>query len=519
VRAAGSPQDRILCLHPWQYGYAIAYLPPRLRHPTLAPVEDWKSVDLRQDGLARLLARGRIWFPAHQSLGRILEDEITTDLDAIAYRAYGGWFGKETLLLAYSGSPVSSADGATGAYDGGPQLLASRLAPQAVVGSGAVSVSLSWSGLAPGDALEASLRLLDSSGRVRASRDLPLDAAQQHLALFVPWGTPAASLNLVLVVRRGDAELHPSGLPPEQHALPLGRVSIVAPSAPAPSAADLGISGLAAQSVDGIGLLGLAPLQERVGQGQDLPVVLWWSCRQAPAQEYVLSLQALSPDGKVVASAEERVTGGAWPMNTWATGALVSDEHRLLIPAHAPATNLRIVAGLLDPASRKPLSLGGRSSVQLGSVRVVEAARSFRDPGAAMASGVSFGDLATLVGFDARGCQVEAGTCRPQGDRLAVRLVWQANAETAVRYRSFVHALCGESLVAQSDHDPGGTSTTAWLPGQYIEDVHELSLPPSACAGTIAVAAGLYDPTTGVRLSPGSDRAKDGRLELFTIAK
>ncbi|MHB0875308.1 MAG: glycosyltransferase family 39 protein, partial [Anaerolineae bacterium] len=103
IRRYGTAADAVLCVHPWQYGYALAYLPPRLRNLVLAPVEAWSDAATRREDLTTFLARySRLWVPAHQSLGRILESDIAADLDAAGYRALSGWHGSETLLLAYA---------------------------------------------------------------------------------------------------------------------------------------------------------------------------------------------------------------------------------------------------------------------------------------------------------------------------------------------------------------------------------------------------------------------------------
>ena len=520
VRKAASEQDVILCLHPWQYGYAIAYLPPRLRHPFLAPVAEWQDATTRRDELQNLLRQGRIWFPAHQTLGRILEDEVTTDLDTLSYRGAEGWFGQETLLLAYAAAPGPLIGGSVAAFEGGPRLLSSQFTPQAESGSGAIAVRLTWAGIEPDSGLQASIRLLDAADRLCGSRDFALATSEQHVSLFVPWGTPATNLRLVLVVRRGATELHPESEPPGKYALTLGRVSVTPPAGQPPSPADLGLSGRPAGSAMGLDLIGHAPVTASVVQGQDLTIVLWWSCRGTPAKEYVLFLQALSRDGTVVAASEERVTMGSWPMTEWPPGTIVSDEHHLLIPARAPAADLRLVAGLLDPVDRKPVDLGGRKQVNLGAVRVTQPVRNFTDPGEAVVSGVRFADLGTLVGYDVQGCTMAEGLCRLNDSRLRLKLVWRAENESGVRYRSFVHVLCDGTMVAQSDHDPGGTLTTAWLPGQFVVDVHELELPPEdTCPGRLTLAVGLYNPQTGSRLSPASAEASDGRLQLFALTR
>jgi len=61
------------------------------------------------------------------------------------------------------------------------------------------------------------------------------------------------------------------------------------------------------------------------------------------------------------------------------------------------------------------------------------------------------------------------------------------------------------NILAQSDAVPAGWTrpTTGWLPGEYILDVHTLTLPPELPPGQLAFRVGLYDPVTGERLHTG----------------
>ena len=213
IRRFGSEHDSVLCVHPWQYGYALAYLPPRLRHLALVPVTDWEDSDRRSAELGGLLRRGgRLWFPSHQSLGRILESEIETDLERLGYRAYSGWYGEETLLLAYASGEATSR-GSRGAFAGGPTLLESSLSPRSEIG-GAVQIGLRWQEPLP-TGLTISLRLV-GGGVTWADQVVALDAPAQRLALLVPWGTPATALDVVLVVSRDGVELLPEAARPSQ---------------------------------------------------------------------------------------------------------------------------------------------------------------------------------------------------------------------------------------------------------------------------------------------------------------
>jgi hypothetical protein len=130
------------------------------------------------------------------------------------------------------------------------------------------------------------------------------------------------------------------------------------------------------------------------------------------------------------------------------------------------------------------------------------------------------GDVATLVGYGLRpeaGLDVQADELVP-GMTFSVELVWQADAVTDASYRVFVHLIGPQGqLIAQSDGVPGGWTrpTTGWLPGEYIVDVHELSIPPDAPQGRYALQAGMYGPR-GDRLAvpDGTDAVRLAEIDL-----
>ncbi|NPV06641.1 MAG: hypothetical protein HPY83_01605 [Anaerolineae bacterium] len=516
IRRSGSARDVILCVHPWQYGYAIAYLPPRLRHPVLVPTDPWADPDIRARSLAELLAGSRIlWFPSHESLGRILESDIAADLNRTAAQAYAGWLDGETLLLAYAEAGSQLAQGASGAIRDGPVLARSSLSRQAQAGSGTVMVELDWAPTAPLGGVEASLRLVDHLGRVWASQDFVPTYARQRRALLVPWGTPATALSLALTISRDGIELEPESSRPGDRSLVLGTVQITPSEEPPPPLSDLGAQPLDVPFAEAIVLRGRGDWPTFVPQGGELPIDLWWTAIGPVEREPVLFVQALSRDGRVIAAAERRITNGLWPPTHWPSGVLVRDPQPLLFPADAPSGQLTLVAGLLDPESRQRLPAGSSDVVMLGELEVVAVERDFRAPKMPNATSVAFGDLATLVGFELTPCPDLSPECLAGHDEMEVRLAWRAERTTGTRYRSFVHLTCDEEIRAQSDLEPGAQPTTAWLPGQYVDDRHRLLLGGvGTCPVGLKIQVGLYDPVTGTRLEPASMAAEQGKLPL-----
>jgi hypothetical protein len=121
-------------------------------------------------------------------------------------------------------------------------------------------------------------------------------------------------------------------------------------------------------------------------------------------------------------------------------------------------------------------------------------------------------------GLTLKGYRLDSAPIAP-GQTLSVDLYWQAEQPVAENYVVFVH-LVNEAgqLVAQNDDLPrhGAYPVPWWQPGQLVEDIHPLDLPPDLPGGTYQLVVGLYRPEDGVRLplAQGGDSVAIGGIEV-----
>lgn len=90
---------------------------------------------------------------------------------------------------------------------------------------------------------------------------------------------------------------------------------------------------------------------------------------------------------------------------------------------------------------------------------------------------------------------------------LPVELRWHVTASPDTNYNLFLQLLAADgSLAAQHDNPPNGgyTPTSTWRAGESIVVRHGLVLPAEVAPGPYRLIAGLYDPTTGQRLTTES---------------
>jgi hypothetical protein len=98
---------------------------------------------------------------------------------------------------------------------------------------------------------------------------------------------------------------------------------------------------------------------------------------------------------------------------------------------------------------------------------------------------------------------------------LKLNVTWQPLQPLTENWKIFVHlADTKGQILAQFDGQPstGSYPTSAWLPGELIEDSYPLLLPADAPPGPYQIFLGLYNEATRARLSVPGD--PEGRVIL-----
>jgi 4-amino-4-deoxy-L-arabinose transferase-like glycosyltransferase len=525
VRALGLPGDAIVCIQPWQVGYFQSYLPDDAARPALflTPREVIpRERQLWADDPARMAAEldtllaghGRLWFPDHRAMGRVLEAQIEAYLVEHAYPVLAEWHGENTVLSFFAtGAPLTQPVSAQfGEWLG---LEGAALSPGPLeAGWGIVPVDLTWrlSGR-PDEDYHVGLRLVDAAGHVWAQRDSaprgglapfsewPLDepGPDRH-GLLVPAGTPPGEYTVMLrVYRRHDLAVLPAvfeaGTGSE---VALGTVHIVRPEMPPPLEA-LPVAEPLQADFGPLRLLGHTVHSESaLLPGEVVEVDLFWQALADPGQDFLPRLQLLDGEGWSAAERTEKPVAGTYPTAWWQAGQLVRDPHTLPIPATVPPGRYRLALGLVRAADGALVeTAGGQTALDLAEVEVLAREHNFSPTVPTHTQRAQFGPSVELTGYDLR----EA--IRAPGSPLGVTLHWFALQTPDRNYHSFVHLLdAGGAIVAQHDGPPGEGEqpTLGWLPGEYVTDTHLLQLPTNLPDGTYRLGVGLYDPSTDLRL-------------------
>jgi hypothetical protein len=535
----GLPGDTVFAVYPWQAGYWRAYGDPNGPVDMLLPSLSWGAPLL--EVLDGALEQGRVWFPAHLSLGGLLEMRIEDYLRAHSVVFLNEWHGPNTRLSGWARVPAASAvdlapvsfllpggDSGTVELTGASAQLDTLPAANAVM-----PLSLSWQAESMPPVLNVSVRLTDDLGQTWAQHDYePLGGsalsggeepscdtcgdksvlpggqahpwkAQDRLGLLIPAGTPPGRYQVEVV-------LHP-----ESEVSPLNAVSaegrLVGESArlfditisPADRAVGPEHLPIAMEHpVDlagGLRLLGYSLDDTPATPGDERKISLFWQAAERPAAEYTAFVQLLDRRGQVAAG-WEAPPGAGYPTQVWAPGTLMRTQASIRVPAHLSDGSYRLIGGLFRADDKERLrTTRGDDHFALGRLTVRGRSHETNPPVPEHTADDGFDNLARLVGYD---LAPPAEGVTP-GDSLPLTLYWQALGASERPYTVFVHLLDESGgILGYGDGEPaaGLLPTTGWLAGEYLKDPHAVAIRSDAPAGAYRLAIGLYNPATGERL-------------------
>jgi len=526
VQTMASPDDAIFCIYPWQVGYFESYYRGERPHVILASSGEWSFSTQRK--LKGLLDEGRrLWVPAYQAKGGIMESQVERFLLAKSYPILNEWHGT-TRLSFYAPADPKGLQKPFGSinFDNRLRLLEYALDPGPMeAGWGVVTVDLLW---LKERKLEGrylvGLRLTDQTGRTWGQRDsepmsglCPFSTWQEgeqvldHHGLLVPAGTPPGDYQLKLGVYRAADEqgltiLDKNSIPQGTEAV-LGVVQVVSPGHHPPVEAlaiEHPLSADLADSEEGpvLRLLGYSLGEGTLKPGQVLKLTLFWQALADVSRDYIIFVQLYDDKGKLWANREISPVDGNCPTAGWQAGQLVRDPHDFVVPAALPDGQYHLVIGLYRAIDRKRLAVvagpqRGRDNLALTEVNILGREHDYQQPVVSHPLQARFGQSIVLIGYDLKARQAKPG------DKLELTLYWHALSPVDKSYTVFVHLLDADEVIqGWGDSLPGGGTlpTTSWLAGEYLRDRHEIAIKPEALSGEYLIEVGLYEAISGARL-------------------
>jgi len=471
LQTLAQPRDNFLAIYPWQIGYLEAYYNGAPLNVVETPNDAWTKnpAQMHNDLDALLEKNSRVWVPALQTLGRIVEDALDANLRPRTYAVVDEWFGTTRLELFARGAALNRVSDDT-AFENVARLRERGISTEPVVaGQDLVRVELVWSAVAGAD-LRASLHLRDANGNVWAQEDRDVSEGLQQVGVVVASGTPPGMYALQLAVYRAR-EGRALG------SLNLGHVQVSATTQPNLAALPHRRS---AEFANGARLVGAQLPDKPIRPGDAASLTLFWQATRNIAQDFSVALQIHDARGNVFASTQATPAHGIHPATRWQVGELVRDPQAFTLRGDAPDGVYRVMVSLGD----------ARGGVEVGRIAVNNRARYFGAPNPSQKFSARLGEVAQIVGYDV--VQTERA--------VRVVLYWQSLGTPTTSYTAFVQLLDARgNLRAQRDQIPGAGNfpTTSWVKGEYLVDVYDIALPEP---GEYTIIVGLYDAKTNARL-------------------
>ncbi len=256
--------------------------------------------------------------------------------------------------------------------------------------------------------------------------------------------------------------------------------------------------------------------KERIQPGDRVDVTLYWQALTPMRDNYSVYVQVFGWQ-QDLGQRDSYPGGGTYPTSLWLPGQIIRDRHQISIPPDAKGPGPAwITAGLYQfdtmerpqavDAAGQPVIFPILTKLALDSPTPTWQPTHQLD--------ANLDNRVRLIGFDAETQDVRPGQTWP------VTLYWQAQAQLKQDYAVFVHLVDETgSIIAQVDEPPLKSfyPTSAWAPGEILNDTHAVTLPADVRPGRYQVFVGLYDPATGDRL-PVIDEAGKGQDNQVLLA-
>ena len=290
----------------------------------------------------------------------------------------------------------------------------------------------------------------------------------------------------------------------------IGQITLTPPhSIPAPQSVNLQTR-LETPLNDNLTLLGHNFTDAQLPAGAEISGKVFWQTPDGTDKDYQVEFAFQADQRKYVLA--QKPLSPTYPPAQWRQGEIVGAGYQFRVPAEAPAGDYPVIATVLEAESGQPVG----PAVTLATVTVEPHERNFELPSDVTPTSAFLNGQFELVGY-----KLHNQTVAPR-DHFGLTLYWRSLRLVDTSYTVFVHTIGPDSsLRGQWDSVPvqGNAPTTGWLPGEIIEDHYEIPMSKDAPAWKYDIFVGMYDPSSGQRLTAASQTApvSDNRIWLTRV--
>ncbi len=539
LHAAVCPGDAVMLNGPWpdllfQY-YPLPVAMPKYLMPAAAPPGFDAAVDVPR--LESIMANHtRLW--VYYGAISAADPQYATSR-WLAENAYVVHHFKSMALYLPDDAPMTPVQTAV-SYGEPLTLLQAAVDRQTVAAGDTLRVELLWERLRIQTEPVLTLALRDKNGAVWLSQQFDTGPAR-HGALSLPatwadrrgfWiepGVPPGDYQLALRVETRGA-VDPTG----DGWLPLTAITVTRAIACAANLEEAlpNVSDLHATFGNQVSLVGVEPWGDKVMQGYQGGLRLWWKTQTSPG---TARLKVRLVGARTVDVGDFAPGPDFYPAEAWQPGDIVRQGVYFTLPDDLPAGRYHVQAQWTDGDGQAQAVSGERRALT-GSERwrgsrvsltgewadvyvlqVESRDRSYAPPLARQRVDVRFGDVMRLRGYRLSRTALRAG------ESAELTIYWQATQRPTRIYAAFNHlrTVDNQVLWRQDSWPQGGLYTTNhWLKGEVVAEQYPLTVPADTPPGEYPLYVGLYTPDDGQRLPaahPNGERYPNDEVVLRTI--
>ncbi len=228
--------------------------------------------------------------------------------------------------------------------------------------------------------------------------------------------------------------------------------------------------------------------------GESARVTFYWETSERFSARTNIFVQIVDLNGNVVARKENDFLIDQFPTQHYPLGVVIADQWDFILPPTARLGAYSVELGLYSKLTgyRYPITDSTNRAVEQLELR-----------GFAVALPTpSLEEVNTARALDARfdsAIALRAYTLSParRGESLTVTLYWVCANSVKENYTVFIHLIdANGQIIAQSDAPPqeGARPTSSWNAGEFVKDIHRLTIPRDAPTGNATIGVGLYTP-------------------------
>ncbi len=260
---------------------------------------------------------------------------------------------------------------------------------------------------------------------------------------------------------------------------------------------------------EGIRILGSSVESLAVQTGDNLSATIFLQTKRSLTSDYTLFVHLLDEEGNKWGQKDLLPLDRHYPSSAWHVGETIAQKVHVSVAQEAPPGREFLSVGLYGPEGDRLLLYDGQGNplqskqVILAPCPVVRWQANYEAPAPEHRQRAVFGEYVELKGYD-------GPTLRDTKDskNLEITLYWKCLRTMDTNYTVFIHLLDKEgNIVAQQDQTPGQGAypTSGWVPEEIISDSYVMPLPTDLAPATYRLFVGLYELSTGMRLSVKKD--------------